>query len=745
MNVHELLKSAEEPRRENAMHGELYLSRSGWLLLNVPNGLTRAVFSTLREPGIQLPTRDTDDPDATHNAHVSVMRPEEVEQLGGADKITERGHQVPYTIGVLRSVKPAGWNGVSRCWFLEVHSPRLQQIRKSYGLSPLPIHPSTGESIGFHITVAIRKTSVLQDNEIKKAADSLFKTVETPGGPAKLGPRKPPLWSRVGEPKSPLQANYDAYTAQQTSNRSFPATGPTAEGIRQAVRGNSSPQRPSAQPLSSSLKHGPALERTIAAVHGGGPTSLRPLLHAAAAAQGAPLTSPEASLQATELFRGRMHGSQGPSPGERSYIDRNLKLMNFPTDESVVINNGPDQRTALIGGQNSEGFSVPVVANHEIEHMRQPGGLVGYSNRLLREFGPSIGDLLFAGETFNRTAGKPLSHSVQFPSGESRDIQLMIQQGKDHGYFDGRTMDSLLNTTEGQQWLKQIVGDSTTGAAAIAGTPIPTVSQNVPSVELGASQFKGGEFKDPSYCAEHAEECCPNCGARLEQDVYDEKCNRCGGKWKRGESAATKQAADSGLLLRLLLSRPPGDVLPGGLADGKPDSEFSLKALLQGQQSESEHVAVPGIAKEIAKDHLVEDPKYYDKLEKMEHEKTATEVANDRTKSETNSPADQEYYQPSAAAAERLQSGGPQGDAGARTSGVAGNSSAGGRVRRSYGQVFAQSLKGIRQRTTEVRGNGGRYAARSARVKLGHVALATENVQVEADDASIRLVVLPPN
>lgn len=60
------------------------------------------------------------------------------------------------------------------------------------------------------------------------------------------------------------------------------------------------------------------------------------------------------------------------------------------------------------------------------------------------------------------------------------------------------------------------------------------------------------------------------------------------------------------------------DRIPGGLSQGIPDSHFDPKALKDGIEVEMEHTTDRGIAKEIAKDHLYEDPKYYVKLAKME-------------------------------------------------------------------------------------------------------------------------------
>jgi len=56
----------------------------------------------------------------------------------------------------------------------------------------------------------------------------------------------------------------------------------------------------------------------------------------------------------------------------------------------------------------------------------------------------------------------------------------------------------------------------------------------------------------------------------------------------------------------------------GGKADGKPDEKYDAEQLRKGIKIESEHTDDSNIAKEIAKDHLEEDPLYYNKLENME-------------------------------------------------------------------------------------------------------------------------------
>jgi predicted HD phosphohydrolase len=67
-----------------------------------------------------------------------------------------------------------------------------------------------------------------------------------------------------------------------------------------------------------------------------------------------------------------------------------------------------------------------------------------------------------------------------------------------------------------------------------------------------------------------------------------------------------------------LLTMKRKDLIPGGKADHKSESDFDKKSLLKGQKVEKEHTSSPVIAKEIAMDHLSEDPRYYDKLELIE-------------------------------------------------------------------------------------------------------------------------------
>lgn len=148
------------------LSGRLYLAKSGWLLLSVPNALVRGVFDAMTAPGAELPLAGTMNVPNVEadvlNAHISVMTADEVASIG-ANKINERGHHFGYSLGPVHEIDAKNIDGVSKVWAIQVTAPSLSVLRKSYGLSPLPKgdHP-------FHITVAVRRTNVLGNNGVSK-------------------------------------------------------------------------------------------------------------------------------------------------------------------------------------------------------------------------------------------------------------------------------------------------------------------------------------------------------------------------------------------------------------------------------------------------------------------------------------------------------------------------------------------------------------------------------------------------
>ncbi len=86
------------------------------------------------------------------------------------------------------------------------------------------------------------------------------------------------------------------------------------------------------------------------------------------------------------------------------------------------------------------------------------------------------------------------------------------------------------------------------------------------------------------------------------------------------------------------------DKIPGGLADGKNPEDFNRADLDKGIKVELEHTSDPAIALEVAMDHLVEDKRYYEKLEIMENVSLKDLKTIDKDSEKNATPA--EVYAP---------------------------------------------------------------------------------------------------
>lgn len=156
--LYDLMRQSEK-RADVKLSGLLQFTNKH-LIVSVPTALVRGVFDAMHEPGISPPSSLDGD---TLRAGIVVMTPDELDGIGGAAKISERGKQFAYTLGPLQEVKAENWPGVSTCWHLRVYSPDLTQLRRSYGL------PSkVGGGSDFSIVVACRKSGVLASNVTSK-------------------------------------------------------------------------------------------------------------------------------------------------------------------------------------------------------------------------------------------------------------------------------------------------------------------------------------------------------------------------------------------------------------------------------------------------------------------------------------------------------------------------------------------------------------------------------------------------
>ena len=154
-----------------------------------------------------------------------------------------------------------------------------------------------------------------------------------------------------------------------------------------------------------------------------------------------------------------------PSGDAGFYDRRGGPDVQFPREVPYVHIDNP---RAIAYAARRTVLSPPLAVRHELEHARQAPDTAGvlqsptYGPAV--EIPPSLADVVYTGEEFQRHMGRPLQHQVNLtppntPPGHevSHDINWMQQQARRHGLFDGKSMTQLLATPEGQQYLKRIV------------------------------------------------------------------------------------------------------------------------------------------------------------------------------------------------------------------------------------------------------------------------------------------------
>jgi hypothetical protein len=103
------------------------------------------------------------------------------------------------------------------------------------------------------------------------------------------------------------------------------------------------------------------------------------------------------------------------------------------------------------------------------------------------------------------------------------------------------------------------------------------------------------------------------------------------------EESSISVIEDTNNSFSFINKKDPGKI-PGGLADGKTPRDLSerhgvklediLLQLKKGIKVEMEHTDDKEIAREIAMDHVFEDPNYYDKLKKIEEKEYSSKSLN---------------------------------------------------------------------------------------------------------------------
>ncbi len=134
-------------KHEPVLTAELKRDPKGFVYLDIPDEYVHSLCPISGDSRAELPPYFGKD---RAGAHVSAILSEEMIAKGMPD-IAEIGKKFSYRIVQTYDVKPEGWKGVDRVYFLTLDCPELEAMRVKNGFSPrISDHD-------FHLTYAIRK------------------------------------------------------------------------------------------------------------------------------------------------------------------------------------------------------------------------------------------------------------------------------------------------------------------------------------------------------------------------------------------------------------------------------------------------------------------------------------------------------------------------------------------------------------------------------------------------------------
>ncbi len=142
------------------LKGKLTLDSRGFFYVDLDDRYIYELFDRLNETGAEIPPYFFP---GGYGAHISVALSSESFQREQATSLL--GTEISFTITDCYFVKPEGWEGIKRVWFLTIEAPDLSNIRKELGLSA-KIHDHE-----FHITFAIEKDFLSLDDFISVKED----------------------------------------------------------------------------------------------------------------------------------------------------------------------------------------------------------------------------------------------------------------------------------------------------------------------------------------------------------------------------------------------------------------------------------------------------------------------------------------------------------------------------------------------------------------------------------------------
>lgn len=132
--------------------GTLKQKDNGYLYLEVSKEFIAEILPLIEAEGKMVPPKHYKSKKGI-GAHISVMY--ENEQIQNEIwKIKELGQEFSFSVKELRTVKLTKDNKMKKLWLLAVDAPELEQLRQSYGLSPLL------KGHAFHITICTQVPGV---------------------------------------------------------------------------------------------------------------------------------------------------------------------------------------------------------------------------------------------------------------------------------------------------------------------------------------------------------------------------------------------------------------------------------------------------------------------------------------------------------------------------------------------------------------------------------------------------------
>ena len=129
------------------LSADLKQDKSGFTYLDIPDEYVHSLFKHYENDQAKLPPYFGP---KRAGAHVSVIVSNEMKTKPGL-KIEELGKKFDFRIVNMRSLKPHGWNGVNKVYFLTLSCFAAESMRSGYGFSP-----KISDDHDFHLTFGIQ-------------------------------------------------------------------------------------------------------------------------------------------------------------------------------------------------------------------------------------------------------------------------------------------------------------------------------------------------------------------------------------------------------------------------------------------------------------------------------------------------------------------------------------------------------------------------------------------------------------